>query len=143
MASTMHLDVVTAEQKLFSGTVEEVIAPGIEGNMGILPRHAQLISRLRPGELQFKTTEGNFASLFVSGGIVEVQPHLVTVLADTGMRAEDLDEQEARAAMQRAKDALQGKDPEDLDYEAIQAELEAAKAQIEMLHRIGKLRAHH
>ena len=143
MAMTMHLDVVTAEKKLFSGTVEEVIAPGVLGNMGILPRHAQLISRLRAGELQYRTTEGNLASLFVSGGILEVQPHVVTVLADTGMRAEDLDEQAAREAMQRAKDALEGKDPEDLDYESIQAELKAAKAQIEMLHRIGKLRGHH
>lgn len=142
MAMTMHLDVVTAEQKLFSGSVQEVIAPGILGEMGILPRHSQLISRLRAGELRYKTTEGNFASLFVSGGIVEVQPHVVTVLADTGMRAEDLDEASARESMKRAQDALQGKDPEDLDYEAIQAELEAAKAQIEMLHRIGKLRGH-
>lgn len=142
MAMTLHLDVVTAEQKLFSGTVEEVIAPGVLGELGVLPRHSQLISRLRAGELRYKTTEGNFASLFVSGGILEVQPHVVTVLADTGMRAEDLDEQSAREAMKQAQDALQGKDPEDLDFEAIQAELEAAKAQLEMLHRIGRLRGH-
>lgn len=142
MAMTMHLDVVTAEQKLFSGTVEEVIAPGVLGDLGILPRHAQLISRLRAGELQYKTEEGNFASLFVSGGVLEVQPHIVTVLADTGMRAEDLDEQAAQEAMKQAQDALAGKDPEDLDYETIQAELEAAKAQLEMLHRIGKARGH-
>lgn len=142
MAMTMHLDVVTAEQQLFSGTVEEVIAPGVLGDLGILPRHSQLISRLRAGELQYKTEEGNFASLFVSGGVLEVQPHIVTVLADTGMRAEDLDEQAAQEAMKQAQDALQGKDPEDLDFEAIQAELEAAKAQLEMLHRIGKARGH-
>ncbi|MBU0654874.1 MAG: F0F1 ATP synthase subunit epsilon [Gammaproteobacteria bacterium] len=142
MAMTFHLDVVTAEQSLFSGTVEEVIAPGIMGDLGILPRHSQLISKLRAGELQYKTDEGAMASLFVSGGILEVQPHVVTVLADTGMRAEDLDEASAREAMKQATDALQGKDPEDLDYEAIQAELEAAKAQIEMLHRIGKARGH-
>ncbi len=142
MAMTMHLDVVTAEQALFSGTVEEVIAPGVMGDLGIMPRHSQLISRLRAGELQYKTEEGVMASLFVSGGVLEVQPHVVTVLADTGMRAEDLDEAAAREAMQQATDALQGKDPEDLDYEAIQAELEAAKAQIEMLHRIGKARGH-
>ncbi|MFN3785655.1 MAG: F0F1 ATP synthase subunit epsilon [Thiothrix sp.] len=142
MAMTFHLDVVTAEQALFSGTVEEVIAPGVLGDLGILPRHSQLISKLRAGELQYKTTEGAMASLFVSGGILEVQPHVVTVLADTGMRAEDLDEAAAREAMKQAQEALQGKDPEDLDYEAIQAELEAAKAQIEMLHRIGKLRGH-
>ena len=142
MAMTFHLDVVTAEQQLFSGTVEEVIAPGAMGDLGIMPRHSQLISKLRAGELQYKTTEGAMASLFVSGGVLEVQPHVVTVLADTGMRAEDLDEAAAREAMKQATDALQGKDPEDLDYEAIQSELEAAKAQIEMLHRIGKARGH-
>ena len=142
MAMTFHLDVVTAEQSLFSGMVEEVIAPGAMGDLGILPRHSQLISKLRAGELQYRTTEGAMASLFVSGGVLEVQPHVVTVLADTGMRAEDLDEAAAREAMKQATDALQGKDPEDLDYEAIQSELEAAKAQIEMLHRIGKARGH-
>ncbi|QQZ29729.1 F0F1 ATP synthase subunit epsilon [Thiothrix subterranea] len=142
MAMTFHLDVVTAEQSLFSGMVEEVIAPGAMGDLGIMPRHSQLISKLRAGELQYKTTEGAMASLFVSGGVLEVQPHVVTVLADTGMRAEDLDEAAAREAMKQATDALQGKDPEDLDYEAIQSELEAAKAQIEMLHRIGKARGH-
>ncbi|MGB5598625.1 MAG: F0F1 ATP synthase subunit epsilon [Thiothrix litoralis] len=141
MAMTFHLDVVTAEQQLFSGTVEEVIAPGAMGDLGIMPRHSQLISKLRAGELQYKTEDG-MASLFVSGGVLEVQPHVVTVLADTGMRAEDLDEAAAREAMKQAQDALQGKDPEDLDYEAIQSELEAAKAQIEMLHRIGKARGH-
>ena len=142
MAMTFHLDVVTAEQALFSGTVEEVIAPGAMGDLGIMPRHSQLISKLRAGELQYRTTEGAMASLFVSGGVLEVQPHVVTVLADTGMCAEDLDEAAAREAMKQATDALQGKDPEDLDYEAIQTELESAKAQIEMLHRIGKARGH-
>lgn len=142
MAMTFHLDVVTAEQALFSGTVEEVIAPGAMGDLGIMPRHSQLISKLRAGELQYRTTEGAMASLFVSGGVLEIQPHVVTVLADTGMRAEDLDEAAAREAMKQATDALQGKDPEDLDYEAIQTELESAKAQIEMLHRIGKARGH-
>ncbi len=127
MAMTFHLDVVTAEQALFSGTVEEVIAPGIMGDLGIMPRHSQLISKLRAGELQYKTTEGAMASLFVSGGVLEVQPHVVTVLADTGMRAEDLDEAAAREAMKQAQDALQGKDPEDLDYEAIQTELEVGE----------------
>lgn len=139
MATTIQLDVVTAEQKLFSGAVQKVIAPGAMGDLGIYPRHTQLISRLRAGELQYQTAEG-MTSLFVSGGVLEVQPHLVTVLADTGMRAEDLDEKAAQEAMKLAQDALQGKDPEDLDYEAVQAELEAAKAQMEMLHRIGKVR---
>ncbi|MFZ1342288.1 F0F1 ATP synthase subunit epsilon [Thiothrix eikelboomii] len=139
MASTIQLDVVTAEQKLFSGAVEKVIAPGSMGDLGIYPKHTQLISKLRAGELKYTTAEGT-TSLFVSGGVLEVQPTLITVLADTGMRAEDLDAQAAQDAMKRAHDALQGKDPADLDYEAIQAELEAAKAQMEMLHRIGKVR---
>ncbi|MFI0401205.1 MAG: F0F1 ATP synthase subunit epsilon [Thiolinea sp.] len=141
MASTIQLEVVTAEQKLFSGLVEKVIAPGAMGDLGIYPKHTQLISRLRAGELKYTTAEG-ITSLFVSGGVLEVQPTLITVLADTGMRAEDLDEKAAQEAMKYAQDALQGKDPEDLDFEAIQAELEAAKAQIEMLHRIGKARGH-
>lgn len=139
MAMTMHLDVVSAEESLFSGTVEEVIAPGVMGELGILPRHSQLISNLRAGELRYKTADG-MASLFVSGGVLEVQPHIVTVLADTAIRAGDLDEQAAKDAQKRAEDALAGKDPEDLDYEKLQAELEAAKAQIEMFQRISKSR---
>lgn len=140
MAMTMHLDVVSAEEKMFSGTIQEVVVPGTMGAMGILPRHAQLISQLSPGELRYKTDNGEQASLFVSGGIVEVQPHIVTVLADTAIRAEDLDEASAKEAIKQAEDALEGKDPEDLNYEVLQAELEAAKAQMEMLHRIGDLR---
>ena len=138
MTATMHLDVVSAEESMFTGVVQELIAPGTLGDLGIMPGHAQLITNLRPGELQYKTEEGTMASLFVSGGILEVQPTVTTVLADTAIRAEDLDEQMAEEARKRAEDALQGKDPEDLDYEAIQAELEAAKAQIEMIHRVGK-----
>ncbi|MGB0849413.1 MAG: F0F1 ATP synthase subunit epsilon [Thiolinea sp.] len=139
MAMTMHLDVVSAEEQLYSGTVEELIAPGVEGDLGILPRHNQLISNLRPGELRYKTGEG-MESLFVSGGILEVQPHVVTVLADTAIRADDLDEASATEARERAEAALAGKDPEDLDYEQLQVELEAAKAQFEMFQRISKSR---
>ena len=137
MAMTMHLDVVSAEESIYSGVVEEILAPGTLGNLGIMPRHSQLITTLKPGELRYKTKDGD-VSLFVAGGIMEVQPSIVTVLADTAVRAEDLDEKAAQEAQKRAEDALQGKDPEDIDYEAIKAELEAAKAQIEMIHRIGK-----
>ena len=137
MANTIHLDVVSAEESIYSGTVQEVIAPGSMGDLGIMPNHSQLITTLKAGELRYKTDEG-FASLFVAGGIMEVQPSIVTVLTDTAVRAEDLDEKAAEDAKQRAEDALQGKDPEDMDYEAIKAELDAAKAQIEMIHRIGK-----
>ena len=137
MAMTMHLDVVSAEESLFSGLVEEVIAPGTMGDLGIMPRHSQLITTLKAGELQYKTKDG-LVSLFVAGGIMEVQPSIVTVLTDTAVRADDLDEQAAQEAMKRAEAALDGKDPDDMDYEAIKAELDAAKAQIEMIHRIGK-----
>lgn len=137
MAMTMHLDVVSAEELIYSGVVEELLAPGTMGDLGILPRHSQLITTLKAGELRYKTSDGE-ASLFVAGGIMEVQPSIVTVLADTVVRAEDLDETAAEEAKKRAEDALQGRDPEDMDYEAIKAELDAAKAQIEMIHRIGK-----
>jgi F-type H+-transporting ATPase subunit epsilon len=137
MATTMQLDVVSAESSLFSGEVVELFAPGEMGDLGIMPRHTQLITTLKAGELRYVTEEGS-ASLFVAGGVMEVQPHVVTVLADTALRAKDLDEEAAKEAQQRAEEALQGKDPEDLDYEAVQAELDAAKAQIEMIHRIGK-----
>ncbi len=137
MAMTMHLDVVSAEESIFSGVVEELLAPGTMGDLGILPRHSQLITTLKAGELRYKTNDGE-ASLFVAGGVMEVQPSIVTVLADTVVRAEDLDEQAAEEAKKRAEDALNGKDPDDMDYETIKAELDAAKAQIEMIHRIGK-----
>ncbi len=134
---TMQLDVVSAEESLFSGAVQELIAPGSMGDLGIMPRHSQLITTLKAGELKYKTNDGE-VSLFVAGGVMEVQPSIVTILADTAVRSEDLDEQTAKEAQKRAEDALKGKDPEDLDYEAIKAELDAAKAQIEMIHRIGK-----
>jgi len=138
MAMTMQLDVVSAEESLFSGAVLELIAPGSMGDLGIMPRHSQLITTLKAGELKYKTDDGE-VSLFVAGGVMEVQPSIVTILADTAVRSEDLDEKTAKEAQKRAEDALEGKDPEDLDYEVIKAELDAAKAQIEMIHRIGNV----
>lgn len=135
--STMHLDVVSAEQKLFDGEVEELFAPGAMGELGIMPKHTQLITTLKAGELRYKA-DGEMSSLFVAGGVMEVLPSGVTVLADTAVRAEDLDEQAAQEAQERAERALAGKDPEDMDYEALRIELEAAKAQMEMIHKIGK-----
>lgn len=137
MAMTMHLDVVSAEESIFSGLVEEILAPGTMGDLGVMPRHSQLITTLKAGELRYKTNDGE-VSLFVAGGIMEVQPSIVTVLADTAVRAEDLDEKAAQEARKRAEDALDGKDPADMDYEAIKIELDAAKAQLEMIHRVGK-----
>ena len=138
MAMTMQLDVVSAEESIFSGAVQELLAPGVMGDLGIMPRHSQLITTLKAGELRYKTDDGE-VSLFVAGGVMEVQPSIVTILADTAVRSEDLDEQTAKEAKKRAEDALEGKDPEHMDYEAIKAELDAAKAQIEMIHRIGNI----
>lgn len=142
MQSSVKLNVVSAEEELYSGYVEKVVAPGSMGDLGIMPGHTQLITTIRPGELRFvpANTDEAEVSLFVAGGILEVQPHVVTVLSDTALRADDLDAEKAKDAVQRAQDALEGKDPEDLDYEAVQAELDAAKAQIEMIQRISKSR---
>jgi F-type H+-transporting ATPase subunit epsilon len=141
MIASTKLNVVSAEEELFCGEVKKVVAPGIMGDLGILPGHTQLITTIRAGELRYTLADEDetVVSLFVAGGILEVQPHLITVLSDTALRAEDLDAEKSQRAMQRAEDALQGKDPQDLNYEALQAELDAAKAQIEMIHRIGKI----
>jgi F-type H+-transporting ATPase subunit epsilon len=141
MIASTKLNVVSAEEELFCGEVKKVVAPGIMGDLGILPGHTQLITTIRAGELRYTLADEDetVVSLFVAGGILEVQPHLITVLSDTALRAEDLDAEKSQRAMQRAKDALQGKDPQDLNYEALQPELDAAKAQIEMIHRIGKI----
>ena len=141
MVASTKLNVVSAEEELFCGDVKKVIVPGAMGDLGILPGHTQLITTIRPGELRYIPVDEDAAevSFFVAGGILEVQPHLITVLSDTALRAEDLDAEKSQQAIQRAEDALQGKDPEDLNYETLQAELEAAKAQMEMIHRIGKI----
>ena len=138
MAKTMRLDVVSAEELIFEGTIQELIAPGALGDLGIMPGHAQLISNLNCGELRYMTEEGNSVSLFVSGGIIEVQPTIVTVLADTAIRSEDLDEKSSEEAKQKAIEALEGKDPQHMDYDSLKADLDAAKAQIEMVKRVNK-----
>ena len=138
MAMTMHVDVVSAEGEIFSGTVEEVYAPAEMGEVGILPRHTPLVTRLKPGEVRVKPEgKSEMESIFGSGGILEVQPHVVTVLADSGMRADDLDEAAALEAKQRAEEALKDLDS-DRDYAKVKAELLAAAAQLEMLQKLRK-----
>ncbi len=138
MAMTMHVDVVSAEGEIFSGTVEAVYAPAEMGEVGILPRHTPLVTRLKPGEVRVKPEgKSDMESIFVSGGILEVQPHVVTVLADSGMRADDLDEAAALEAKQRAEEALKDLDS-DMDYAKVKAELLAAAAQLEMLQKLRK-----
>ncbi len=108
-AATIQVDIVSAEGEIFSGPATEVIAPASQGDLGIYPRHAPLLTLLKAGEVRVKTADGAEHFFFVGGGALEVQPHKVTVLADTALRAKDLDEAAAVAAKQRAEEALQDK----------------------------------
>ncbi len=137
MAMTIHVDVVSAEQEIYSGLAEMVVAPAEGGDVGIMPRHNQMLTRLRPGEVRIKTSDGQEQYIFVSGGMLEVQPHVVTVLADTAMRAKDIDEAAAMEAQERAKKALVDQ-KSDLDYAKAQAELAEAVAQLRTLKRLRK-----
>ena len=137
MAMTLHVDVVSAEAEIFSGTATMVFAPAEMGEVGITPRHAPLVTRLKPGEVRVQTQEGDELSFFVSGGLLEVQPHVITVLADTAIRAADLDEAQAMEAKGRAERMLSDKSA-DIDYAKAQAELAQSIAQ---LAAIKKLRA--
>ena len=136
MAMTLHVDIVSAEKEIYSGVAEMVFAPLTTGEVGILPRHAPLLARMKPGEVRVRTATEEL-SFYVSGGMLEVQPHVVTVLADTALRAKDIDEAAALKAKQRAEDALKNRQA-DVDYARAQAELAEAVAQ---LRTIQKLRA--
>lgn len=139
MAMTMHLNIVSAESELYSGTVTEVYAPAEAGEVGIMPRHTQMLSTLRPGVIRIVEQGGAEQSFFVSGGILEVQPHIVTVLSDTALRATDIDESEALEAKARAEAAMKDK-VSDMDYVKAKAELIQAVAQIEALKKLRKKR---
>jgi F-type H+-transporting ATPase subunit epsilon len=137
-AHTIHVDVVSAEGELFSGPAEMVFAPGSEGELGIAPRHAPLLTLLKPGEVRVKTAEGEH-SIYVGGGALEVQPNKVTILADTALRAKDLDEAAALAAKQRAEETL-GNKLDKISLAEAQAELARAAAQLKMLQRLRKIK---
>ena len=109
MAMTVHCDIVSAEKQLVSGLVELVVAAGVEGDLGVMPGHEPLLTRLKPGPVRVKKQNGDEEVFYVSGGFLEVQPKLVTVLADTAERAQDMDGAQAEEAKQRAKEALEGK----------------------------------
>ena len=136
---TIHVDIVSAEGELFSGAAAEVIAPASQGDLGILPRHAPLLTLLKPGEVRVQTSDGEDHHFFVGGGALEVQPSKVTVLADTALRAKDIDEAAALAAKQRAEDALRDRSGHITLAEA-QAELARAIAQLKVIQRLRKLR---
>lgn len=140
MAMTTHIDIVSAETEIFSGAVTMIFAPAEMGEVGIAPRHAPMVTRLRPGEVRVETQNGETQHIYVSGGILEVQPHVVTVLADTATRAADLDEASALEAKERAEKAMQDKSAK-VDYARAQAEFAEAAAQIQAIEALRK-RAH-
>ena len=125
--ASIHVDIVSAEGEIFSGEAEMVFAPGQLGEIGIAPRHAPLLTDLKPGEVRVQTSEGEEQFFYVSGGVLEIQPQLVTVLADSALRAEDLDEAAALEARERAREALEGRHGE-IDLEQAQRDLVEAEA---------------
>lgn len=137
MAMTTQLDIVSAEKEIFSGLVEMVIASAELGEVGIVPGHAPLLTLLKPGEIRVTLSGGEQVLYYVSGGMLEVQPHHVTVLADTVERADDIDEAAALAAKERAEHAIANKHT-DLDYSRASAELARALAQIRILQKARK-----
>ena len=140
MAKTLHVDIVSAEQAIFSGEAEMVIAPGEAGELGILPEHAPLLTRIKPGTVRIQQPGGGEEEvIYVSGGMMEVQPDRVTVLADTSVRAHDLDEAKAMEAERLAKDALANRTGV-MEIAKAQAELAQAVAQLAAIRKLRKAR---
>ena len=136
MAHTIHVDVVSAEDSIFSGEAEFVVLPGEAGELGIYPHHTPLLTRIKPGAVRIKLAGKTEEELvFVAGGILEVQPNIVTVLADTAIRGQDLDEAKALEAKARAEEAMSNNDAA-LDYAKAQAELATAIAQLAAIARL-------
>ncbi|MEI7841431.1 MAG: F0F1 ATP synthase subunit epsilon [Gallionellaceae bacterium] len=138
MAMTVHVDVVSAEESIFSGLAELVIVPGEAGELGIYPRHAPLLTRIKPGSVRLKTPDSSEDTMiYVSGGMLEVQPNVVTILADTAIRGADLDEARALESKRAAEEAMKNR-TSDIDYAAAQAELAEAMAQLQTISRLRK-----
>jgi len=137
MAMTMHVNIVSAEREIYSGTVTQVFAPAIMGEVGVMPRHAPMLSTLKPGVVRVISQHGEEQVFFVSGGILEIQPHMVTILSDTAMRAGDIDEASALEAKARAEATMKGK-ASGMDYAKAKAELLEAVAQIKTLKDLRK-----
>ena len=138
MANTIHIDVVSAEESIFSGEAEFVVLPGEMGELGIYPRHAPLITRIKPGAVRIKVAgQAEEELVFVAGGVLEVQPGVITVLADTAIRGHDLDEAKALEAQQRAQEAMQNRTSQ-MEYAKAAAELAEAAAQIAAIRKLRK-----
>lgn len=140
MATTIHVDIVSAEAALFSGIAEYVVVPAEMGEVGIYPRHTQMLTRIKPGSVRIKRPDvAEEEVIYVSGGMLEVQPHMITILSDTAIRGHDLDEAKALEAKRHAEEAMRNRASE-MDYAKAQVELAEAVAQIAA---IQKLRKHH
>jgi F-type H+-transporting ATPase subunit epsilon len=136
MVATVHIDVVSAEESIFSGEAEFIAAPAQMGEVGIYPHHAPMITSIKPGALRIKLADKSEEQLiYISGGILEVQPGVVTVLADTAIRGHDLDEAQANAAKKAAEEAMKNRSS-DVDYAKAQAELAEAIAQIQAIQKL-------
>lgn len=134
MAMTTHVDIVSAEKEVWSGKATMVFAPGIMGELGIAPRHTPLLTRLKPGEVRVRGENGEDESFFITGGMLEIQPHVVTILSDTAIRADDLDEAAAIETKQRAEEAMQNRSSE-MDYAKASSELAEAAAMVETIKK--------
>lgn len=141
MPLVMQLNVVSAEQELYSSTAQKVIVPGSEGDMGIMPQHTQLLSTLRPGEVLVTTASGEDESIYVSGGMVEIQPHVVTILSDTAIRTDELDQERAESAKQHAEQVL-AEGGDDMDVAKAQAELLQSIEQLKLIENLRKRKSH-
>ena len=140
MANTIHVDVVSAEESIFSGEAEFVVLPGEAGELGIYPRHTPLITRIKPGSVRIKVAGQEAEELiFVNGGVLEVQPNIVTVLADTAIRGHDLDEAKATEAHKRAQEALHNRSGK-MEYAKAAAELAEAAAQLAAIRKLRQRR---
>jgi F-type H+-transporting ATPase subunit epsilon len=142
MAMTIHVDVVSAEESIFSGLAELVIIPGETGELGIYPRHTPLLTRIKPGSVRLKLPDQVEETLiYVSGGMLEVQPNVVTILADTAIRGGDLDEARSQEAKRAAEEAMKNR-AADIDYAAAQAELAEAIAQLAAIQKMRHKHPH-
>jgi len=137
MASTIHCDIVSAESEIFSGDVSMVVVSGEEGELGIVPRHAPLLTRLKPGQVRVMLPDGGEEFYYISGGMLEVQPHVVSVLSDTAQRAGDLDEAAAVKAKEEAERALSDRSA-GMEVAQAQAQLAQAVAQLAALERFRR-----
>jgi F-type H+-transporting ATPase subunit epsilon len=139
MASSLKVEIVSAEKEIWSGEAKLVSASALMGEVGIAPGHAPFISRIKPGEIRVHPSDDTEeVDIYVSGGIMEVQPYVVTIMADTALRAEELDEASAQKAKDEAEAALAGQKPGEIDYKAVQAQLAEASAQLQLIKKLRR-----